>query len=249
MNLTLKIWRQAGPSAAGKFETHKMTDISQDASFLEMLDILNDKLEAQGQAPVAFESDCREGICGVCGMVVNGAPHTKVPEATLCQVHMREFKDGDTVTLEPFRSKAFPVIRDLVVDRSALDRVIIEGGYVSVRTGGAPDVAHTTRIGKDVADRAMDAAACIGCGACVAACPNAAAMLFTGAKVTHLNVLPQGEPERYKRVTAMVEQLQKEGFGHCTNHQECVRACPKSIQLDVIARMNRDYLVAQLVTR
>ncbi|MBN2800945.1 MAG: succinate dehydrogenase/fumarate reductase iron-sulfur subunit [Deltaproteobacteria bacterium] len=248
MNLTLKVWRQNGPTDKGQFKTYEARDISSDASFLEMLDIVNEGLESKGEEPIGFESDCREGICGVCGMVVNGAAHHSTPRATLCQVHMREFKDGDTVTLEPFRSKAFPVLKDLIVDRSAFDRVITAGGYISVRAGSAPD-AHVTPIPKVLSDRSMDAAACIGCGACVAACPNAAAMLFTGAKVTHLNLLPQGQPERYKRVQAMVEQLEHEGFGHCSNHQECVRACPKGVPLDVISLMNRDFIGAQFKLR
>ena len=244
MNLTLKIWRQSGPEAKGGLVTYKLDDISPEASFLEMLDILNDGLEAKGEEPVAFESDCREGICGVCGAVVDGAAHGRVPRATLCQLHMREFSDGATIIIEPFRAKAFPIIKDLIVDRSAFDRVIVEGGYITVRTGSAPD-AHAIAVEKPDADKAFDAAACIGCGACVAACPNAAAMLFAGAKVSHLGLLPQGQPERYKRAQGMVDQLEKEGFGYCSNHQECVRACPKSVQLSVISRLNRDYIWAQ----
>ena len=230
MNLTLKVWRQDGHDAPGRFETFEARDISPDASFLEMLDVINDRLEAAGKTPIAFESDCREGICGVCGVVINGVAHGHVERSTICQLHMRSFKDGDVLTIEPWRAKAFPVIKDLIVDRSALDRIIVAGGFI-------------------VADRAMDAAACIGCGACVAACPNAAAMLFTGAKVTHLNVLPQGEPERYQRAQAMTDQMNKEGFGHCTNYQECVKACPKGIPLDVISRMNRDLIMAQFKLR
>ena len=248
MRFTLKIWRQSGPEAKGAFVTYQLDDISEDASFLEMLDVLNDQLEARGEEPVAFESDCRKGICGVCGAVVGGQAHAKVPRATLCQVHMRDYDDGETLVIEPFRSRAFPIIKDLIVDRSAMDRILVEGGFVTVRTGSAPE-AHTMPVPKEDSDRAFDAAACIGCGACVAACPNAAAMLFTGAKVAHLGVLPQGQPERYQRVQAMVDQLQAEGFGHCSNHQECVRACPKGVKLEVISRMNRDYLLAQFKLR
>jgi len=248
MNLTLKVWRQDGQDAPGRFETFEARDISSDASFLELLDIINDRLEAQGKPPIAFESDCREGICGVCGVVINGVAHGHVERATVCQLHMREFNDGDVLTIEPWRAKAFPVIKDLIVDRSALDRIIVSGGFITARTGSAQD-ANAIPISKDLADRSMDAAACIGCGACVAACPNAAAMLFTGAKVTHLNVLPQGEPERYQRVQTMTDQMNQEGFGHCTNFQECVTACPKGIPLDVISRMNRDLIVAQFKLR
>lgn len=248
MNLTLKVWRQDGPDAAGRFETFEARDISPDMSFLEMLDVINDRLESEGKQAIAFESDCREGICGVCGVVINGSAHGHLERSTTCQLHMREFRDGDVLTIEPWRARAFPVIKDLVVDRSALDRVIVAGGYITARTGSAPD-ANALPIPKDVADRAMDAAACIGCGACVASCPNAAAMLFTGAKVTHLNVLPQGEPERFPRVQNMVEQMDKEGFGYCTNYQECVKACPKGIPLDVISKMNRDFILAQFHLR
>jgi len=217
-------------------------------SFLEMLDVVNEKLESEGKEPIAFESDCREGICGTCGCVVNGRPHGPKARTTLCQLHMREFKDGDTLVLEPFRARAFKVVKDLIVDRSSFDRIIQAGGYISVRTGSAPD-AHAVPVNKDDADRAFDAAACIGCGACVASCPNAAAMLFTGAKVTHLGLLPQGQPERYERAAKMVEQMDKEDFGHCTNFGECSVACPKGIPLDVIGRMNQDYLKAQVKLR
>ncbi len=248
MKFTLKIWRQNGPTDKGRFSTHEIDGITDETSFLEMLDVLNDQLESSGQEPIGFESDCREGVCGVCGAVVDGLPHGKTPRATLCQLHMREFTDGQTITVEPFRAKAFPIIKDLIVDRSGLDRIIQTGGYVTIRTGSAPD-AHTHLITKEEADRAFDAAACIGCGACVAACPNAAAMLFTGAKVAHLGLLPQGQPERYFRAQGMIDQYEEEGFGHCTNHQECVRACPKGIKLEVISRMNRDYLLAQLKLR
>jgi len=247
MNLTLNIWRQKDGQSQGKFETYKASDISEHMSFLEMLDVINERLEGEGKEPVVFDHDCREGICGSCGFVINGEPHGHRPRTTVCQLHMREFKDGDELTLEPFRSKGFPVLKDLMVDRSAFDRIIQAGGYVSIRTGAATD-ANATPINKARADRAFDAAACIGCGACVASCPNAAAMLFTGAKITHLGLLPQGQSERYERVAAMTEQMDSEGFGSCTNVGECERSCPKGIPLDVIAQMNRDLIVAQLVT-
>ena len=248
MNLTLKVWKQDGPDAPGRFETYAAAGITEHMSFLEMLDVVNEKLEGEGKEPIAFESDCREGICGTCGCVVNGRPHGPKARTTLCQLHMREFKDGDTLVLEPFRARAFKVVKDLIIDRSSFDRIIQAGGYISVRTGSVPD-AHAVPVNKDDADRAFDAAACIGCGACVASCPNAAAMLFTGAKVTHLGLLPQGQPERYERAAKMVEQMDKEDFGHCTNFGECSVACPKGIPLDVIGRMNQDYLKAQVKLR
>lgn len=248
MNLTLHIWRQPSADSAGDFETHEMSDISDHMSFLEMLDVLNESLEVQGKEPVSFESDCREGICGTCGFVINGVAHGHKERTTVCQLHMREFKDGDHITLEPWRVSAFPVQRDLIVDRSAFDRIIQSGGYISARTGVAQD-ANAVPIGKDLADRAFDAATCIGCGACVAACPNGAAMLFTGAKVTHLNILPQGEPERYQRTQKMVDQMDSEDFGHCSNFGECTVVCPKGISLDVIGQMNADYIKAQKVLR
>ncbi len=244
MNITLNVWRQKDRNSAGKFETYTVPNVNEHMSFLEMLDVLNERLESEGKEPIAFESDCREGICGACGCVINGHPHGHVPRTTTCQLHMREFKDGDTLTLEPFRAKAFPVLKDLVVDRSAFDRIVRAGGYISIRTGAAPD-ANATPVEKNASDRSMDAAQCIGCGACVASCPNAAAMLFTGAKVTHLALLPQGQPERYIRVNNMVTQMDAEDFGHCTNYGECSVACPKGISLDVIGQMNRDLMVAQ----
>jgi len=248
VNLTLHVWRQKGPSDAGRFETYQATDISEHMSFLEMLDIVNDKLEAAGKEPVVFEHDCREGICGSCGFMVNGKAHGGQHRTTVCQLHMRSFSDGDELTLEPWRAKAFPVIKDLMVDRSALDRIIQAGGYVSVRTG-SPQDANAIAVPKEAADEAFDAAACIGCGACVASCPNAAAMLFTGAKITHLGVLPQGQPERYRRVQAMVYQMDSEDFGYCSNAGECEAYCPKGIRLDVIAHMNGDMFKAQFKTR
>ena len=245
LNLTLKVWRQNGPNDSGSFETYEAKDISEDMSFLEMMDVVNEKLEGEGKEPIAFEHDCREGICGSCGFMINGQAHGHKPRTTTCQLHMREFKDGDHLVLEPFRAKAFPVMKDLMVDRNAFDRIIQSGGYISVRTGSAPD-AHATPVRKENADAAFDAAACIGCGACVATCPNASAMLFTGAKVTHLGMFPQGQPERYERVTNMVNTMDSEDFGHCTNYGECSLACPKGISLDVIAQMNRDLLLAQI---
>jgi succinate dehydrogenase / fumarate reductase iron-sulfur subunit len=248
MNLTLHVWRQKDSKAKGQFETYKASNVSEHMSFLEMLDVVNERLESQGAEPIVFEHDCREGICGSCGFIIDGEPHGHRPRTTVCQLHMREFSDGDELTLEPFRSRAFPVLKDLMVDRNAFDRVIQSGGYVSIRTGAAAD-ANATPINKASADTAFDAVACIGCGACVAACPNASAMLFTGAKITHLGLLPQGQSERYERVEAMTSQMDSEGFGACTNVGECSRVCPKGITLDVIAQMNRDLIVAQVVNR
>ncbi len=245
INLTLKVWRQKNAASEGRFETYEARDIDTDASFLEMLDIVNTNLELQGKEPIAFDHDCREGICGMCGAVVNGQAHGPQKETTLCQLHMRKFRNGDTITIEPWRAEAFPIVKDLVVDRSAFDRIIGAGGFVSVRTGQAPE-AHAVPVAKVKADFAMDAAQCIGCGACVAACPNASAMLFVAAKVTHLNVLPQGQPEKNLRVRGMVAQMDKEGFGNCSNHYECEAACPKGISVKTIAKMNRDHLAASL---
>ncbi|HXX93803.1 MAG TPA: succinate dehydrogenase/fumarate reductase iron-sulfur subunit [Planctomycetota bacterium] len=241
MNLTLKVWRQKNAQDAGRFETYAVQNISTHMSFLEMLDVLNENLIGQGKDPVAFDHDCREGICGTCGMMINGRPHGPRKATTTCQLHMRSFNDGDTIVIEPFRAKAFPVVRDLVVDRSPFDRIIQSGGFISASTGSAPE-ANSIPVPKSVADEAMNAAACIGCGACVAACPNAAAMLFTGAKISHLGLLPQGQPERWERVRQMVETMDAQEFGHCTNAAECTEACPKEIPIEVIARMNRDYI-------
>ncbi len=246
MKFTLRIWRQEGPHHQGHFTTHTIDDISPDSSFLEMMDILNDRLEASNEDPVAFDSDCREGICGTCGMVINGLAHGPGALRATCQLYMREFADGDTLTLEPFRAAAFPVVKDLVIDRSAFDRIIQAGGFVSVNTGAAPD-ANALPIKKEDADEAFNAAACIGCGACVAACKNASAMLFTSAKVSHLSRLPQGQPERSQRVLKMVAQMDQEGFGSCTNTEECEAACPKGISISNIARMNRDYWQSRLL--
>lgn len=250
MKLTLHVWRQKSAQDKGDFETHRLDDVSEDSSFLEMLDVLNERLIGAGKEPVAFDHDCREGICGACGMVINGFAHGPRQLTTACQLHMRSFAQDrvDEIWIEPWRAKAFPVVKDLVVDRSGLDRIIAAGGYVSVNSGSAPE-ANGLPVSKAVADRAMDAAACIGCGACVAACPNASAMLFTSAKVGHLGVLPQGQPERDERVRAMVGQHDAEGFGGCTNHGECEAACPKGIGMEWIARMNRDYLKAMVVGR
>jgi succinate dehydrogenase / fumarate reductase iron-sulfur subunit len=243
INLTLKIWRQKNPLIRGHLETYEMKDVSTDISLLEMLDLLNQDLERKGEEPVVFDHDCREGICGSCGAVINGKSHGPDKETTLCQLHMRRFRDGDTLVIEPWRARAFPILKDLMVDRSAFDRIIAAGGYISVRTGQAPD-AHAVPVRKKDAETAFDAAQCIGCGACVAACPNAAAMLFTAAKVSHLGVLPQGKPEKDLRVLNMVKKMDTEGFGNCTNHYECGAACPKGISVKFIARMNRDLLVA-----
>ena len=242
MKITLNIWRQANAEAAGQMATYVVDDITPEMSFLEMLDVLNEQLILGDEDPVAFDSDCREGICGTCGLMINGDAHG--PEVSaVCQLHMRSFDDGETITVEPWRATAFPVLKDLVVDRSALDRIVQSGGYVSVNTGAAPD-AHSVLVHKDDADRAFGAAACIQCGACVAACPNASAMLFMGAKVAHLGLLPQGQPERDARVVSMVSQHDHEGFGGCTNIGQCSEACPKEIPLDVISFLNRDVRVA-----
>jgi succinate dehydrogenase / fumarate reductase iron-sulfur subunit len=245
ISLTLKVWRQAGPQMEGTFETHRLNDLSADISFLEMLDILNQQLTL-AQEPIAFDSDCREGICGSCGAVVDGIPHGQERGGTLCQLHLRHFKDGQTVWIEPFRATAFPIIKDLIVDRSAFDRIIQAGGFVSINTGSAPE-ANTVPVSRHVAEKAMDAAACIGCGACVAACPNAAAMLFVSAKISQLAVLPQGQAERKRRALAMVTAMDREGFGSCGNQRECERVCPKGISIRSIARMNREYLAAALI--
>ncbi|RMG40639.1 MAG: succinate dehydrogenase/fumarate reductase iron-sulfur subunit [Candidatus Dadabacteria bacterium] len=247
MKLTLYIWRQKNSSTKGSFERFQMDDVSPDMSFLEMLDVLNEKLLVEGKEPVAFDHDCREGICGACSLVINGQAHGPMERTTACQLHMRKFNDGDTIYIEPWRAKAFPVVKDLIVDRSAFDRIIQAGGYISVPTGSAPE-ANNIPISKDDADLAMDAAACIGCGACVAACPNGSAMLFTAAKVSHLAILPQGAPERHRRVKAMIERMDSEGFGGCTNHGECQKACPKGISIKFISLMNREYIKANLAS-
>jgi succinate dehydrogenase / fumarate reductase iron-sulfur subunit len=245
INLTLKIWRQTGPDQPGRLETYESGPISTDMSFLEMLDVLNEQLTLKGEEPIAFDHDCREGICGMCGAVVNGNAHGPEKETTLCQLHMRHFKDGDTLVIEPFRARAFKLEKDLVVDRSGLDKIIIEGGYVSVNTGGAPD-ANAIPISQKNAEEAMDAAACIGCGACVASCPNASAMLFVSAKVSQLALLPQGQPERAKRALEMVRKMDELGFGNCSNERECEAACPKGISIRNIARLNREFLKASI---
>ncbi len=247
MDLTLNVWRQAGANGEGRFETYDAHGISEDMSFLEMLDIVNERLVADGREPIAFDHDCREGICGTCGLMINGRAHGPQAGTATCQLHMRQFSDGDEIVIEPWRATAFPIIKDLVVDRSAFDRIIEAGGYITAPTGAAPD-ANLTLVPKLVADAAMDAAACIGCGACVAACPNSAGQLFTAAKVAHLNLLPQGQPERWARVEHMVETMES-FFGSCTNHGECEKACPKEISLDQIALMNRDYLQAKIKNR
>jgi succinate dehydrogenase / fumarate reductase iron-sulfur subunit len=247
MRVTLQVWRQAGPQVKGRFQTYQLDGLSPDMSFLEMLDVLNDRLNNQGEEPIAFEHDCREGICGSCGVMINGQAHGPQLGTATCQLHLRKFADGATIAVEPWRAAAFPVVKDLVVDRSAFDRVIAAGGFITAPTGGAPD-ANLTLIAKDVAETAFDAAACIGCGACVAACPNGAAQLFTAAKVAHLNLLPQGQAERYRRVERMVDTME-DLFGSCTNHGECETACPKSISIDFIALLNRDYLKSKIVNR
>jgi succinate dehydrogenase / fumarate reductase, iron-sulfur subunit len=248
MNLSLKIWRQKDKNTAGQLVTYQVKEVTADMSFLEMLDILNEELIGRGEEPVVFEHDCREGICGSCGFLINGVAHGPRRGTTVCQLHMRFFKEGDSLTLEPWRAEAFPVIKDLVVDRSAFDRIIQAGGYISAPTGSAPD-ARAILVTKESAETAMDAAACIGCGACVAACPNASAMLFTSAKITHLNALPQGQPERDERTLNMVAAMDREEFGSCTNHGECEAVCPKEIPLEFIAGLNRDLLRSVLRPR
>ena len=247
INLTLKIWRQKGPDDRGALETLKAEDISTDMSFLEMLDVVNEHLTLEGKEPIAFDHDCREGICGMCGFVVNGYAHGPEPETTLCQLHMRHFKDGDTLVIEPWRARPFNIIKDLVVDRSAFDKIIQAGGYISVNTGGAPE-ANTIPVAPAAAELAMDAAACIGCGACAAACPNASAMLFVGAKISHLALLPQGNPEAAKRALAMLRKMDALGFGNCSNETECEAVCPKSISITNIARFNREVLKASFLS-
>ncbi len=245
MNLTLKVWRQKNGSDKGRLETYEARDVLEDMSFLEMLDVVNEGLIARGQDPIAFDSDCREGICGMCSLVINGIPHGGQAGTATCQLHMRHFKDGQTITIEPWRAKAFPIVKDLVTNRSAFDRIVQAGGFVSVNTGGTPD-ANSLPVPKTVADKSMDAAACIGCGACVAVCKNASAMLFVAAKVSHLNLLPQGEAEKDRRALAMVRQMDDEGFGNCTVTGSCEAVCPKEISLSFIAKMNRDYGAATL---
>lgn len=248
MKLKLNVWRQESSAAAGSMKRYELDNVSPDMSFLEMLDVLNEALLGQGEPPIAFEHDCREGICGSCGMMINGIAHGPEKLTTTCQLHMRKFSDGDEITIEPWRASAFPVVKDLVVDRSSFDRVIASGGYVSVNTGGVPD-ANAIPVPKSSADHAFDAAACIGCGACVAACPNASAMLFTSAKVMHLGLLPQGQAERSQRVLNMVSTMDEEGFGGCTNHYECEAACPKGISVEYIAKMNKDLIRASVARR
>ena len=247
LNLTLRIWRQAGPEARGQFRDYKLSGVSTHMSFLEMLDVLNEQLIESGEEPVEFDHDCREGICGMCSLMINGQAHGPDKATTTCQLHMRRFSDGDTITIEPWRATAFPVVRDLVVDRSAFDRVISSGGYVSVNTGNAPD-GNAIPVPGQQQEKAMDAAACIGCGACVAACKNASAMLFVSAKVSQLSILPQGKAESGKRVLNMVAQMDKEGFGHCTNTSECEAACPAEISVNNIARLNREYVKASVLS-
>jgi len=248
MRITLVVWRQAGPTTEGKFVTYMANDVTPEMSFLEMLDVVNEELITKGDTPIAFDHDCREGICGSCGVMIDGVAHGPMKGTATCQLHMRSFKDGDTIQVEPWRARAFPVIKDLVVDRSAFDRIIASGGFISANTGGAQD-ANSILIAKDVVDRSMDAAACIACGACVAACPNASASLFTSAKLSHLGLLPQGQPERFRRTLSMVSQMEEEDFGGCTLHGECQEACPKEISIDNIVRMNRDYIRANLAKR
>jgi len=248
MRFTLHVWRQAGPDQSGRFETYTAEGISEHNSFLEMLDVVNDRLVLEGRDPIAFDHDCREGICGTCGFVIDGEAHGPLPETTVCQLHMRVYQDGSDIWIEPWRAAGFPIIKDLVVDRAAFDRIIAAGGFISVRTGSAPE-ANATSVPKPEADAAMDAAECIGCGACVAACPNASAMLFTAAKVAHLACLPQGQPERDRRVIDMVASMDAERFGHCTNHGACQVACPKAIKVDYIARLNRDLMRAAVRAR
>ncbi len=243
MNFTLKVWRQENSESSGHIETYEANDIPEEASFLEMLDIVNERIIGDGGDPIHFDHDCREGICGMCSLTINGVPHSKELGITTCQVHMRKYSDGDTIWIEPFRARAFPIVKDLVCDRSSFDRIIAAGGYISVRTGSAPD-ANATPVEFEDAVEAFNAAACIGCGACVAACKNASAMLFVGAKAAHLNKLPQGHPEKDKRTLAMVRTMDDEGFGNCTNQYECEAVCPKEISADVIAKLNRDYAAA-----
>jgi succinate dehydrogenase / fumarate reductase iron-sulfur subunit len=243
MRLTLRVWRQAGPDAPGDFETYEVDGVSEEMSFLELLDVLNERLVSEGREPVAFDSDCREGICGSCGIMIDGQPHGPQRGTATCQLHMRRFNDGDVITVEPFRSRGFPLVKDLVVNRSAFDRIIEAGGFITAPTGSAPD-ANLIPVPKDSADRAMDAAQCIACGACVAACPNGAGQLYTAAKLAHLNLLPQGQPERARRTVAMVEEMERY-FGSCTNHRECEAVCPKEISIDFIAMLNRDYRKAR----
>ncbi len=247
INLTLKVWRQKGPNDKGRLATYEAKDISKDMSFLEMLDVVNEQLTLSTEEPIAFDHDCREGICGMCGAVVNGEPHGPQKGTTLCQLHMRHFDDGDTIVIEPFRARAFRLVKDLIVDCSAFDDLIAEGGYVSVNTGGVPD-GNAIPVSQEVADKALDASECIGCGACVAACPNAAAMLFVSAKVSQLALLPQGQPERSKRALAMVRKMDELGFGNCTNERECEAACPKQISITNIARLNREFLKASFTS-
>jgi len=248
LKLKLRIWRQANATATGRLVDYVAGHVSPDMSFLEMLDVVNEGLSKKGEDTIAFDSDCREGICGTCSLVVNGIPHGPDRGTTVCQLHMRRFKDGDTITIEPWRARAFPVVKDLVVDRGAFDRIIAAGGYVSINCGGAPD-GNTIPVAKDIAEEAMDSAACIGCGACVAACKNASAHLFVSAKIAHLALLPQGQPERYRRVVAMVAQADAEGFGSCSNEGECEAVCPKEIPISNIARMTREYMKALVAAR
>ena len=247
-SITLRVWRQAGPDQPGKFVDYPATDVSPNMSFLEMLDVVNDGLTTKGEEPIAFAHDCREGICGTCSCTINGKPHGPGKGVATCQVYMRSFRDGDMIVVEPFRAKAFPLVKDLVTDRAAFDKIQQAGGFISVRTGAAPD-ANSIPVPKDDADLAMDAATCIGCGACVAACKNASAMLFVAAKVSHLGLMPQGQPERDKRVLAMVQTMDEAGFGNCSNQYECSAVCPKLISHDFIARMNRDYVSALFRTK
>src|SRR4051794_6528416 len=246
MKFELHVWRQASNDAPGKMVVYQATDISADMSFLEMLDVVNERLTLRGEIPIAFDHDCREGICGMCSLMINGVAHGPMKGTATCQLHMRSFKDGDTIFIEPWRARAFPVLKDLVVDRSALDRIIQAGGFITAPTGGAQD-ANEILVPKQSVDASMDAAACIACGACVAACPNASASLFTAAKITHLGLLPQGQPERYRRALAMIDQMDVEHFGSCTLHGECQEACPKEISIDTITRMNRDFVRARVL--
>lgn len=247
MRLALKVWRQAGSGTAGAFESYSLDEVNEDMSFLEMLDALNEQLIGEGREPIAFDSDCREGVCGTCGIMINGQAHGPQKGTAACQLHMRKFQDGEEITIEPWRAAAFPIMKDLIVDRSPFDAIIAAGGYISADTGGAPD-ANIIPVPKPVADASMDAAQCIGCGACVAACPNSAAQLFTSAKLSHLNLLPQGQAERWDRTVRMVERME-EFFGSCTNHGECEQACPKEISIDFIALMNRDFVKAKIKNR